>query len=116
MEDQGREPVFAYCFTRQLPGDDAGAFHGGDSWYTFETLNRCWRPFTGIDYELALRMADYFANFVRSGDPNGKDLPIWTGYSRAAPLVMEWGEQVGMITNIVPEALRERIDSSLGCM
>jgi para-nitrobenzyl esterase len=32
---------------------------------------------TEDDYKVSRTMQDYFANFIKTGDPNGKDLPKW---------------------------------------
>ncbi len=49
-------------------------------WYTFASLRKgtppC-RPWTETDFRLAGAMCDYWANFIRSGDPNGEGLPFW---------------------------------------
>jgi hypothetical protein len=45
--------MYLYCFDRQMPGDDAGAFHSSELWYEFGTLDRCWRPFIEADYRLS---------------------------------------------------------------
>ena len=29
------------------------------------------------DYKLSECMVDYWANFMRNGDPNGEGLPVW---------------------------------------
>ena len=101
QERLGRRPVYAYNFSRPLPGDEMGAFHAGELWYEFETLNRCWRPFAGVDYDIAVAMASYFANFVKTGDPNGEGLPVWEGYRMTKPACMNLGEDLGMVA--VPE-------------
>lgn len=67
------QPVYEYEFTRELPGDDAGAFHSAELWYMFHTLDRCWRPFTKADYKLADEMLDAWTNFAKYGDPNGAE-------------------------------------------
>ncbi len=78
-----QQPLFAYNFDAEIPGwDHPGTFHSVDLWFFFETLAKCWRPFTGKHYDLARQMCDYWANFIRSGDPNGldsqdKELPCW---------------------------------------
>lgn len=77
----GRGPVWTYYFTRQLPGDDAGAFHSCELWYMFGTLERSWRPFTPEDADLSRRMLDYWTNFMKTGDPNGPGLPRWEPYA-----------------------------------
>lgn len=77
----GRAPGYLYYFTRRLPGDDAGAFHSAELWYVFGTLSRCWRPWEDRDYELSGRMAGYWTNFAKTGDPNGPGLPRWEPYT-----------------------------------
>ena len=64
------KPVYAYKFCRRLPGDNAGAFHSSELWYTFGSMRHSWRPFTKEDYELSERMLEYWTNFVKYGNPN----------------------------------------------
>lgn len=73
-------PVWLYDFRRQLPGDEAGAFHSSELWYMFGTLDRCWRPMTAGDHALSERMLDYWTNFMKTGDPNGEGLPRWEAF------------------------------------
>ena len=68
---------YAWYFSRQLPGDDKGAWHSADLWYWFGTLENSWRPFTEADRRLSDTMADYLVNFACIGDPNGPGLPLW---------------------------------------
>ena len=35
------------------------------------------RPWTEYDVELAEKMSSYWANFMKTGDPNGEGLPHW---------------------------------------
>ena len=69
--------TWQYLFARKLPGDQAGAFHSAELWYVFGTLRDCWRPFTLADETISERMMSYWANFIRYGDPNQADLPLW---------------------------------------
>lgn len=71
LEELGRKPAYVYDFQRQLPGDNAGAFHSSELWYMFGTLSRCWRPMTDKDYQLSTRMLDCWTNFMKFGNPNG---------------------------------------------
>ena len=87
---------YCYCFDPDIPGwDNPGTFHSSDLWFWFETLAKCWRPFTGRHYDLARQMCDYFCNFIRSGNPNGKDLngeelPQWDKWSAENPCTMRF--------------------------
>ena len=78
----GSAKTYSYYFCRQLPGDDLGAWHSSDLWYTYGALEKCWRNFTAEDRTLSNRMMDYFANFIRTGDPNSNDLPVWPAYDK----------------------------------
>ena len=80
-------PTFVYYFTRDLPGDNAGAFHSAELWYTFGTVNRAWRPFTAADRELSEQMLDYWTLFMKNGNPNGSVLPYWAPYTTENPFV-----------------------------
>ena len=90
------ENGYCYCFDPDMPGwDNPGTFHSSDLWFWFETLAKCWRPFAGRHYDLARQMCDYFCNFIRTGDPNGKDqngetLPRWDTWSEKTPCTMQF--------------------------
>ncbi len=92
----GRAPAYFYFFDRRLPGDDAGAFHSSELWYVFETLPRCWRPWEDCDRELARTMSAYWANFAKTGDPNGDALPRWEPYTAESHAVMVLADSVHM--------------------
>lgn len=92
-------PLYYYNFDAEIPGwDNPGTFHSVDLWFFFETLAKCWRPFVGKHYDLARQMCNYWANFIRSGDPNGLDstgdrLPQWEPYTSEAPYGMLFADQ-----------------------
>ncbi|MBE6754080.1 MAG: carboxylesterase, partial [Ruminococcaceae bacterium] len=87
-----------YSFETDIPGwDNPGCFHSVDLWFFFESLAKCWRPFIGHHYDLARQMCDYWANFIKTGDPNGmgsdeKELPRWDTFSIANPVCMTFGD------------------------
>ena len=73
-------PIYLYAFNRNLPGEaegqmDLGAFHSFELWYTFGTLDRCWRPFTEADYALSARMIDAWTSFAKNSTPG------WDAYT-----------------------------------
>lgn len=82
-----KSPIYYGVFDGEIPGwDHPGTFHSVDLWFYFETLAKCWRPFTGKHLDLARNMCNYWANFTKSGDPNGEDvdgaqMPEWTPMS-----------------------------------
>ena len=87
-EKTSKNPVYAYVFTRALPGDDSGAFHSSELWFMFNTLGRSWRPFTKADFTLSEEMVDCWTNFARDGNPNGKSDHGWKPFTKATPNFM----------------------------
>ena len=93
-------PVYYAVFDAEIPGwDNPGTFHSVDLWFYFETLAKCWRPFVGKHYDLSRKMCNYWANFIRCGDPNGSDadgtpMPRWEPLKADAPYAMIWGDTV----------------------
>src|SRR5262249_29608744 len=87
----GGVPVYRYSFDRKIPvpanhtvmgrpatSADIGARHAGEIQYVFGTLTSVpgvtWEP---GDTALSDAMTSYWANFARTGDPNGHGLPAW---------------------------------------
>lgn len=76
----GRAPDFGYYFERAIPWPEQPryqAFHSAELPYMFDNLAKLKRPWEPVDHELANRMASYWVNFIRVGDPNGDRLPPW---------------------------------------
>jgi len=60
-----------------------GAGHGSEVSFVFNTLNARWGnpgEATPDEKELARIMNTWWANFAKTGDPNGKDVPVWGMY------------------------------------
>ena len=91
-----RGPVFAYYYTHPEPGpgsDIFGAFHSAEIPYVFDTLAASpSRPFAERDRVIAGTMSRLWANFVKSGDPNGPGLPYWMPFAGMPAGVMELGD------------------------
>ncbi len=91
-------PIYYYNFDPSIPGwDNPGTFHSVDLWFFFETLAKCWRPFTGKHYDLARLMCNCWANFISCGDPNGFDadgtrMPVWETYTPETDRAMYFGD------------------------
>ena len=50
----------------------------------FGTLNASSKKWEETDRELSAAMLSYWANFVKTGDPNGPGLPTWPRYDAKA--------------------------------
>jgi para-nitrobenzyl esterase len=87
QEKLGRKPAYIYYFTRQLLGDNAGAFHSAELWYMFGTLGRCWRPMGAEDYNLSRKMLDYWTNFIKNSNPNDYNVEPWEPFTKKNPVV-----------------------------
>ncbi|MBO6164285.1 MAG: carboxylesterase family protein [Lachnospiraceae bacterium] len=93
QDDRRSTPTYVYELARNLPGDDKGPFHASDLWYVFKTFMRAWRPWTPRDYEIAWQMNTYWANFAKSGNPNGDRLPEWKPYTKAEQNTLVFGDE-----------------------
>ncbi|MCD8330190.1 MAG: carboxylesterase family protein, partial [Lachnospiraceae bacterium] len=71
---QGKTPSYRYYLTIVPPGADS-AHHSAEHHYVFQTLPKSSRRYTGRDWDLSNQLADYWANFIKTGNPNGEGLP-----------------------------------------
>ncbi len=85
QRESGDAPVYYYYFTKARPakrdgsaGPDPAAVHSGEIEYALGNLatNRVF-AWTDTDYGVSATMQGYFANFIKTGDPNGTGLPHW---------------------------------------
>ncbi|MRW84035.1 carboxylesterase family protein [Pseudoduganella sp. FT26W] len=78
------KPTYRYYYTRPRPGQE-GAGHSVEIEYALGNLpgNKVY-AWTADDYALSAQMQDYFANFIKTGNPNGGGLPEWPQASAGA--------------------------------
>ncbi|HYQ59241.1 MAG TPA: carboxylesterase family protein [Draconibacterium sp.] len=82
---QGGAPVYLYLFEWQSPVNNGslGAAHGMELPFMFNNIAMA-RSLTGGGddaYELADKISSAWINFVKTGDPNCKELPKWEAYT-----------------------------------
>ena len=125
----GSKPTYYYNYARPRPatraelakaastGDEAkgpqavtgqgprprGAVHSAEIEYAMGNLDSnkvyAWTP---DDYKVSGIMQDYFANFIKTGNPNGKGLPNWPTYDTAQRMTID------VNTRAEPEKVRLR--------
>lgn len=119
MNAYGRN-AYLYEFDPDIPGDDnAGSYHGCELWFAYDSLARCWRPFTGKHYDLARQTSSYWVNFVTNGDPNGTDtigepLPQWKPFTEENQFVMGFHDVPSENHTVTDPIMKFRMDFTLG--
>jgi len=95
----GLSSVYVYYFDQIQPISmlttflkSIKAFHGSDCFYAFGSLKQ-YEPiiktkYTDEDQRLSETIINYWTNFAKHGDPNGKELPVWPVYQQGKPTVM----------------------------
>ncbi|MEV2214162.1 carboxylesterase family protein [Streptomyces sp. NPDC050997] len=105
MAHRETAPTWLYHFTRTPPLPpgleltpprdglpDYGVFHTAELPYALDNLDRRPWPWSETDRELARTMADTWARFVETGDPNDGALPVWPVFTSSEAMV--FGETV----------------------
>ena len=99
QNEKGKSKIYVYRFTRRLPATadfvKYGAFHTGEVAYAYDNLKFLNRPWEPVDQQLANTMSTYWANFVKTGNPNGKGVPAWPAYTTSDHKIMILGEKPG---------------------
>ena len=89
QRDTAHVTTYRYQFDRDRPrppgstGPDPGprAYHSAEIEYVFNVLPKRAEPWPPEDHKIAELMSTYWANFAKTGDPNGSGLPQWPAYN-----------------------------------
>ncbi|EIM85602.1 alpha/beta-hydrolase [Stereum hirsutum FP-91666 SS1] len=98
--------VYTYYFTHAPEeSESSGAYHGAELWYTFNNIPYADFNTTDVwnstDYAIESVMSDYWANFIRTGNPNGDNttsgtnLTYWPPSTNASKQTMWLGDAWG---------------------
>ncbi|MFB9904366.1 carboxylesterase family protein [Allokutzneria oryzae] len=106
----GRSDAYLYHFTH-VPPEPAlakfGAYHGAEIMYAYDNLGKDGNAvYAAPDYRLRDQMSGYWANFAKTGDPNGPGLPRWNRTQDDPEQLMELSGDSRMI----PRPRKEHID------
>jgi len=103
---QARSPVFYYDFEHVMPGAEAipyGSYHSSELPYVFDTLHTLKRPWTESDYRVSALLQAYWVNFIKTGNPNGGQLPKWDAFDPSTNNVMALSVSPHMRAIATPE-------------
>jgi len=103
QSNQG-DKVYVYRFTRKPPATGEytkyGAFHTAEVPYAYDNLKFVNRPWQQVDHQLATTMSSYWANFAKTGNPNGDNLPVWDEYNNTQKIML-LGEKT--VSAVIPD-------------
>ncbi|MFT4254498.1 MAG: carboxylesterase family protein, partial [Caulobacter sp.] len=107
-------PAYEYRFSYvagSMQGEwKTGAPHATEIPYVFDTVKAKYgEATTAKDAAMAKAANAYFANFAKTGDPNGTGLPKWPAYSAAADVLMDFGADGA--AQAKPEPWKARMDA-----
>lgn len=86
----GKSPVYRYQFDQappapadarpESPAAQLGAYHSAEIEFVFEALDSKKLPWRSDDRKVSDLVSSYWANFAKTGNPNGSALPRWPEY------------------------------------
>jgi para-nitrobenzyl esterase len=105
----GKYPTYQYEFTR---GDEPrGAQHSYELRFVFGILTEQERE--EVDRKISDQMQEYWANFAKNGDPNGRGLPVWPKSDPAKREYLEFAKEGPVVKANLRQPFCELFDAKL---
>ena len=109
----GRAPVYRFRFDRPVPLPEGMTIEGvkglaGHSWeleYVFGALDSKKAAWAPEDRKASEQIAAYFANFIKTGKPNGGGLPKWPAFGKTHQVM-----HLDAASHAAPEEHRDRYE------
>jgi para-nitrobenzyl esterase len=116
MQTKSGKPVYRYEFDRTVPIPDAmkkmapgvkslGSAHAAELEYVFNTLQTKKADWDADDQKVADQMEAYWANFIKTGDPNGAGLAKWPNFTKSREVM-----HLDTESKALPEMHRDRYE------
>lgn len=90
----GMSSTFLYVFDHSPPGPEIfrqySSHHTAEVPYTLHTLHHLDRPWAPVDLKLEHLLAEYWVQFVKTGNPNRDLLPVWVEFESNDPSLMKF--------------------------
>jgi para-nitrobenzyl esterase len=83
-----------------------GAFHTSEVPFSLHTLHKWNRPWRQSDRTVENVMSSYWVNFMKTGNPNGDNLPEWKTYDKQSGHILVLDEK----TRLQPALLKKEFD------
>ena len=121
---ESKQPTYLYQFNRGVPGHpEIGAVHASEVSYVFGTLDEPnpMRPkYEAADYAISKAMQEYWTNFAKTGDPDGKGVPAWPKYQADEGRFLEFTDGGPVVSShlrqklceVFAEALEKRAETA----
>ncbi len=110
--NEGKD-VYRYQFTKMNGYHET--YHSGEMIYCYGNIHLSPRQYAYDESDKVLEkiMLTYWANFAKTGNPNGEGVPEWNKYTSSTDKVQELGSNVGPIDDHY-QAMFSIIDDYLG--
>jgi para-nitrobenzyl esterase len=102
--------LFSYVTEGMRERAKYGAPHASEIAYVFNNLNarRGMTTVPASDEAVAKMMHAYWVNFAKTGNPNGKDLPVWSAYDAQKNELLEF--RADGTARSIPDPKKARLD------